>query len=282
MEIIGVDRCEFVDYTLSNDFYFYEVGNYKCVPGYSYGPVIRPQTIFHYVISGKGFLVLNDKRYEIHENQGFLIPLNCLAYYEADTEDPWEYVWLHVDGPRAKELFAKAGLSIEDPIFSPSNSAVGINKIVDEIYEHITEECYCMGKIYEFFNILIQNGKKPTIESENTQLSYVKKVIRYIQVKYSENITIEEIALICGLNRSYLSRLFKEATGYTPNEYLLKYRMTQASKMLKETDYSVSHISYLVGYSDSFTFSKAFKRYYSQSPSAYRMQKAEQAEGLLQ
>lgn len=270
MEIIGVDRCEFVDYTQSNDFYLYEVGNYKCIPGYSYGPVIRPHTIFHYVLSGKGYLLLNGIRFDIHAGEGFLIPSNCKAYYEADQDDPWEYTWIHVDGPRAKELFGVAGLSIDSPVFHSLTQSDSIKRIIEEIYSHIDEECYCMGKVYEFFNVLVTTSASKAEPIAQNNLSYVKKVIRYIQVKYPDNISVEEIAYVCGLNRSYLTRLFKDATGYTPNEYLTKYRMTQAVKMLKETDHSVQHIATLVGYTDSFTFSKAFKRYYGTSPSSYR------------
>ena len=64
MEVTGVDKVKFIDCTKSNDFYLFEVGRYKCVPNYSYGPIVRTRTIFHYVISGKGYLILDDKRYE--------------------------------------------------------------------------------------------------------------------------------------------------------------------------------------------------------------------------
>ena len=98
----------------------------------------------------------------------------------------------------------------------------------------------------------------------------MKNVIGYIKLKYSEPIKIEHIALACGLNRSYLTRLFKEATGYTLQEYLLTYRMKMALQMLKEGDKSIQDIAFSVGYTDTFTFSKAFKRHFGKSPSNYR------------
>ena len=101
-------------------------------------------------------------------------------------------------------------------------------------------------------------------------LVYVKNVIGYIKLKYSDPIKIEHIALACGLNRSYLTRLFKEATGYTLQQYLTIYRMKQAMRLLKETDKSIQEITAAVGYSDTFTFSKAFKRQYGKSPSSFR------------
>ncbi len=272
METIkGVDKARFIDITTSNDFYLFEVGRYKCEPSYSYGPIVRTRTIFHYVISGTGYLYLNDKRYEIHGGQGFLIPAKCRAYYEADSADPWEYTWIHVDGPRATELFNSAGITLDNPIFTPNEDASEIIECIDSIYYRYYDECFCYAKVYEFFSsIVAKSSTKPATEATDPRLAYVKSAIRYIRLKYSEPINVEDIANACGLNRSYLTRVFKHATGYTPQSYLATYRMKKAAEMLSKTNESVNTIAFNVGYSDSFTFSKAFKRYSNLSPTEYR------------
>lgn len=269
-EIHGADRCAFIDYNKSNDFYLYEVGTYKCNSGYSYGPLIRTESIFHYVISGKGHLVLNGKRYDISAHQGFLIPKNYMAYYEADKDDPWAYAWIHVDGPRAKELFFQTGLNADNPLFIPTTPADEIFDIIIDIYEHLDEECYCLGKVYEFFNALVVKSQKQEDSASDQRLLYVQKVVRYIQVKYSESISIEDIAYICGLNRSYLTRLFKDASGYTPQQYLINYRIKKAKEILADSDEPIQQVAYMVGYTDTFTFSKAFKKIVGLSPTDYR------------
>ncbi len=270
MEVYGVDKVRFVDMTKSNDFYLFEVGRYKCIPKYSFGPVVRTRTIFHYVLSGKGYLIINNKRYDIHTNQGFLIPTQVKAYYEADEKDPWEYIWIHVDGPRASELFNSAGINIDNPIFQPTCDASEIETYISDIYAHGDEECYCYAKVYEFFNCLVTKSANKVVHEVDPRLAYVKSAISYIQLKYSEPINVEEIATACGLNRSYLTRLFKHATGYTPQSYLFTYRMKKASELLLESTETIASTAFLVGYSDSFTFSKAFKRYKNMSPSEYR------------
>ncbi len=270
MDYYGVDKVKFVDITKSNDFFLFEVGRYKSIPKYSYGPIVRTRTIFHYVISGKGYLIINDKRYDIHANQGFFIPAKCRAFYEADAEDPWEYVWIHIDGPRATELFTSAGISLETPVFSPTEDASEIVDYIEDIYNHGDQECYCYARVYEFFDCLNKKSPNKVVHDVDPRLAYVKSAIRYIQLKYSEPINVEDIASACGLNRSYLTRLFKHATGYTPQSYLFTYRMKKASELLLESSESVSSTAFLVGYSDSFTFSKAFKRYKNISPSDYR------------
>ncbi len=270
MEVTGVDKVKFLDYTKSNDFYLFEVGRYKCIPGYSYGPIVRTRTIFHYVISGKGFLILNDKRFDVTAGQGFLIPAKAKAYYEADQDDPWEYTWLHIDGPRTLELFASAGINVDNPIFLPAEDASCLMDIYADIFNNSDRECYCYAKAYEFFDCLISKSKNRVLHEVDPRLAYVKMAVNYIRLKYSEPISIEDIAAACGLNRSYLTRVFKHATGYTPQEYLGTYRMKKATELLSESTESVSSIAFLVGYSDAFTFSKAFKRFKGISPSEYR------------
>ncbi|WP_408070859.1 AraC family transcriptional regulator [Butyrivibrio sp. JL13D10] len=273
MVITGVDKCKFVDYTKSNDFYLFEVGRYKCGPGYSYGPIVRTRTIFHYVLSGKGHLEIGNNRFEIHGNQGFLIPAGCKAFYEADAEDPWEYSWIHVDGPRTLELFGNAGITLDNPIFYPTSDASKIADCIEDIYKNSNKECYCYAKVYEIFDCITETSQNRVINEIDPRLAYVKSAINFIRLKYSEPIGVEEIATAVGLNRSYLTRLFKHATGYTPQSYLASYRIKKASELLLETTETIGQIAFLVGYSDSFTFSKAFKRLKNESPNEYRNNK---------
>lgn len=269
-EIVGADFCKFYYFDGYNDLSLYEIGYCQCDPGYSYGPLVRNRNIFHYVISGKGSLTINDQVYSVDAKQGFLIPDEVLAYYEADIDDPWVYVWIHVDGPKANEVFHLAGITKENPLFIPSCETEKFEHIFKELFENNENEYYCMGKTYEILDFIITHSTNKVHETTNMQLEYVRKVIKYIQLKYNEQIKVETVATILGLNRSYLARLFKEATGCTIQDYILRCRMKEAERYLTSKEYSIQYISYAVGYSDTFTFSKAFKRYSGMSPTEYR------------
>ena len=270
MNYSGIDRGKFLDYTASNDFALYEVGFYKCQSDYSYGPVIRDHTIFHYVISGQGILVLEGETFQVHAGEGFLIPGHTKAYYKADTSDPWEYAWIHVDGPRATELFSKAGLNTKYPVYTPVSDSMKIYDIINEIYDKSDREIYCYGKVYEFFDFIVTSSATPKTAGIDSKPNYVKNAVRFISLKYSEPIGVKDIAEACGLNRSYLTRLFKQEMGMAPQEYLLEFRLKKAAALLRETDENVGVIAYMVGYVDVFTFSKAFKRVYGMAPREYR------------
>lgn len=269
-ELKTFDIVNFVNYDSSNDLCLYEVGKQKCVKLYSFGPCVRARCIFHYVLSGKGTLYIYDKKYVITAHQGFLIPANVSAYYQADEEDPWEYIWVHIGGSKIHEFFERAGLSAEQPVFTPTSHTEEIEAILDNLLSNLDREYYCIGKTYELFDCIVRYSLTKNEMPTSKKLLYVKRIINYIQIKYSEPIRVDDIAHACGFERSYLTKLFKEATGYTLQEYLLAYRMKQAGKMLTQSLHPIQYIAYAVGYGDAFTFSKAFKRHTGLSPSEYQ------------
>lgn len=264
------DECYFLNYDRSNDLELYEVGKHACPALYSYGPIIRSRSIFHYVLSGKGVLKINKEKYEICAHQGFFIPSGIQAYYKADADEPWDYIWIHIDGPMVHDYFQQAGITSEQPLFIPTSCENGVSEIMFELLAKHDKELYCIGKIYELFDIIINISETKCSRDSDTQLEYVRKIINYIQIKYSEHIQVSNIASACGLERSYITKLFKKATGYTIQEYLIYFRIKKACQMLEKEDISIQHIAFAIGYSDSFTFSKAFKRIKGMSPSEYR------------
>ena len=73
-------------------------------------------------------------------------------------------------------------------------------------------ELYCIGKTYELFDCLKRLSTNECMTTVNHKLAYIKKIIGYIHVKYSEPFHMDELAHVCGLERSYMTRLFKNAT----------------------------------------------------------------------
>lgn len=269
-ELIGCDFCKFLNYEDSDDFFLHEVGSNKCVPGYSYEHLIKNRNIIHFVLSGKGILRVNGKEFHVGAHQAFIIPDGIRCFYQADYDDPWEYIWLHIGGPKFPSILKKAGISPEQPIFTPTACADKIENLLDEIINNYSRQYYCIGTLYQICDYMVNYSSTREEHTVDTSLKYVKNVIAFIQLKYSENIKTSQIAFACGLDRSYLTRIFKDATGYSLQKYLLAYRMKMAVKFLQNESMSIQDIADSVGYVDSFTFSKAFKRHFGKSPSQYR------------
>ena len=98
--------------------------------------------------------------------------------------------------------------------------------------------------------------------------SYEKQIADYIRANYMRQIRVENIAKMLGLDRRYMTRIFKDRTGMTVQEFLINTRLKVASGYLSRGR-SVTEAALLSGYTDVFNFSKIFKKMYGVSPKKY-------------
>lgn len=104
-------------------------------------------------------------------------------------------------------------------------------------------------------------------ESSNDVIEEAKK---YIEENFSKNITLEDISLRVNISSYYLSRIFKESTGYNFIDYLTGLRIDKARELLSTTQLSMKEICQQCGYSDPNYFSKSFKKNVGVTPTEYR------------
>lgn len=107
---------------------------------------------------------------------------------------------------------------------------------------------------------------------ENRYKNYIaNQIIGYLDTHYPEKISLDRIAQTMYLSPVYISKIFKEATGESPINYLIKIRLEKATYLLSLPDAeSIKSIARQVGYEDAYHFSKIFKKYYGFSPLHYR------------
>lgn len=104
----------------------------------------------------------------------------------------------------------------------------------------------------------------------------VKKVLNYIEKKYTDcTLSAETIADYVGLNKVYLSRIFKQKTGFSYIDFLSRLRMEKAVQLLHDTNLTVKEVVERVGYLDESSFRKKFRTVYGITLSEFRAQKKE-------
>lgn len=101
----------------------------------------------------------------------------------------------------------------------------------------------------------------------------IKKTVEFLNLNFSQKITLPQLAKRIGLSEVYLTKIFKKEVGMTIFQYIAHLRCTQAAEMLKSSDISIQEISSYVGYPDNNYFVKVFKTYYGMTPSEYRAEK---------
>ena len=95
---------------------------------------------------------------------------------------------------------------------------------------------------------------------------------RLIEERCAEKLTLEAIARSCGLNRSKLTKGFRELFGCSVAEAIAERRLEHASRMLISTDMPVSSVGYRAGYLNNASFARAFGRRFGRTPSDFRAQ----------
>ncbi|MBE5934881.1 MAG: response regulator [Lachnospiraceae bacterium] len=107
-------------------------------------------------------------------------------------------------------------------------------------------------------------------DNQNKEKNIVKIAEDFIADNYADDITLEDVSREVNLSANYFSRIFKECTGVNFSDRLLSYRMEKAKQILRETNYSIKDVSFMVGYLDPNYFTKLFKKYTGITSREYR------------
>ncbi len=140
--------------------------------------------------------------------------------------------------------------------------------------ERILTEPSLMTTLDDLKKWLICISEQIRADYENSMCTRSQRTVRQVkdiaEKYYNTGICVQEIADKIGITANYLSTVFKMETGENLLEYITKYRMENACRLLLETDRSVCDIALSVGCSDQNYFSKVFKKRYGISPTKYR------------
>ncbi len=106
--------------------------------------------------------------------------------------------------------------------------------------------------------------------SKSFTAQHYKQVLDYIAVNYGKNILLEDLAAQADLSPSHFSRLFKQAIGQSPYQFLMAYRVEQAKQMLDKPNALMIDIAFSCGFSDQAHFSRTFKKIEGLTPKQYQ------------
>ena len=228
-------------------------GHHNCPAGYSFGPSIRNYTLIHYVNRGKGRVYKENGTYDVGAGQAFLILPGEIVTYTADEKDPWQYQWVAFDGALAEKF-------CELPTVLSDFPGELIQQICD-LSERQMPEYLAASLLFRLYAELFENKKRGS--------HYVRRVQDYIRALYMQPLSVDGIARQMNLDRRYLSRIFKQKSGQTIQEFLISVRMEEAQKLLLQ-GLSVEQTASLCGYEDTCNFSKMFKRKIGVSPQIWK------------
>jgi AraC family transcriptional regulator len=100
--------------------------------------------------------------------------------------------------------------------------------------------------------------------------SALRQIEDYVYAHLAESISIELLAKLADLSPFHFSRVFKQATGITPLQFVIRERMLQARRLIRETSRSLIEIALEVGYTNPSHFAQVFRQTVGMAPSQFR------------
>lgn len=258
------------------DLYLSTCGIQNCIGKHCFGPGTRNVYILHFISDGKGIFKYNGKTYHLGRGDVFLVRPDQEVYYEADEKNPWSYIWVGFHGIKAPAYLAAAGLKEDIVTGKCENTSLVFTYVQQMIINRqltLANELKREAALLQILSTLVDEHKATLPKEERYDYPYqiyVEQAVRYIQQNMKSSIKVNDIAAYIGIDRSYLTNIFKQVTNVSPQEYIVSYRMEQAEILLGDKNKTIAEIGYEVGYSEPMTFSKMFKKYKGMSPSEYR------------
>lgn len=244
-----------------------------------------------FILSGKGKYLVGGEKHDVEA--GDLVICNPGVKHTHVFTNPEEPTIEFIAGFTNFQFRNMSPNSIE------TKDGICIINTSAELKQDLTMHCYAMiaekessnpGKYFMFKSHLMQMlllimreilsdeiCEQTSCNFESYNKSYaVNRIISYLNENYNKKISLEQIAHNMYLSPVYISKIFKEETGESPINYLIKIRLEKARDiLLKSTESSIKSIANEVGYEDAYHFSKLFKKYYGISPLYYRKREME-------
>lgn len=139
-------------------------------------------------------------------------------------------------------------------------------KVKDKMLYNKNAKKYYIDDLNELLDILEDDKNLYSVTS-------IKLAIQFITKNFDKNITLKDVADEVFLSQNYLSELFKKETGEGFYEFLSNYRIKRAKELLVTTNLKIYEVAENVGYNDSITFGRAFKKIAGVTPNSFRNNK---------
>lgn len=250
-----------------------------------------------YGISGVSHIILDGQSYQF--SQGDMVLINSRQVHSVIALSPGINRYLVVKF-EPEVLYTTSQTIFEAKYLLPftGENALGqklflrselegtcVSEAIQRIWEEYTRKEYgyelaIRTSIFEIFLWILRSWHEKGLTPakghrlDKAAMRRLCTVFEYVKAHYREDITAQAMAELCNVSYSYFSRLFRGAMQKTFREYLNYVRISEAEKLLLNTDLSVTEIALEVGFSTSSYFIEQFRYFKSIPPGQFRKQLA--------
>ena len=238
----------------------------------------HPFTELFYVVDGKGEFNIQGQRFPVKANDFVIINPQVEHTELSSPDEPLEYIVLGIKGLSFSNLTPVSEGGHPFSFFNLRDEQKDILRYLNAMVQEATSQsmsyelvCHNLLEIllikilrHQHFDLEVGKQSKATKD-----ISFIK---HYLETYYHESIQLEDLASMTHLSRFYISHSFKKEIGMSPMEYLIDIRIKESKILLRTTNYSISQVADIVGFTTPTYFSKQFRKSTGISPTDYREQ----------
>ena len=241
----------------------------KLSPSETMNVAAHDGAVFLVVTDGKCTVSGADRRFTAMRSNGVMLEPGSSVRIKADSIEPATVIGVRMSGESLGALIAmmeRRGSAFQLDFGSNGKIIDCAIELVNECANSFGSDYGIMLSLYELLSSLYKFYTEKRIPTKNI---YMTRAVEFIKHNYSKSISVEGIADMLGIERSYLSRLFKTYKNKSTQNYIIDYRMQEARRMFEENDMNVSQVCTAVGYTNIYCFSRIFKSRVGVPPKEY-------------
>ncbi len=266
--LIDSDNLQKLNTTLLSISTAKDEGDWKSIPH------THHFTEIVFVVSGNGDMSFNHRLYSLHSGDLVIIP-PYIEHTERSSQDvPLEYYVLGLDG--ISFLTDSNDTEEISQYFCNFKHDKSIPELFRQMLDEVRTSQYgsdtiCQHLLEILILKIIRSQKLIPVPIQSVRMTKECAQIKdYLDSNFAEHITLDTLTALTHMNKYYMVHSFTKYTGLSPIQYLNDQRLKRAQYLLTNTNYSISDISSLTGFSSQSYFTQIFRKRFDVTPVKYR------------
>lgn len=230
-----------------------------------------------FIKEGCGQHLIGNRQYAVRKGDILIYNSSILHDEFANSETPMSVYCCGFSNVKLKGLPLNHLVSKDAPyvLHTEDEQAAKLEALLGMMVSQIKEEKpgaeeICNYLLSALITLILQIPQEESRIEESEDYLLSDQIKDYMDKHYLETITLESIAKALSISSYYMVHVFKEATGFSPIQYIIRRRIGEAQSLLINTDYSVTHIAGMVGYENTNYFTTLFSKTVGIPPKKYR------------
>lgn len=260
---------------LARDLYLTETGELVVEEGKVWDSEGKTgDNMLAYCTKGEGIVLLAGEQIPVSGEQFFIVPQGETFKYYSVLNTKSRFLIARFNGKIAQRM--SHGFSVvRNLVPSVNNMVANREMLFDEIFNNLSKGFhnqnieyvnFCFGHLLAAF--IYANRTSDDLADESSPA--VRRAIQFLEKNLHKKLTLQQISREAGYSPTYFTTLFRKETNYSPLSYFTHLKILKASEFLDYTRMKVKEISFQLGYSDPYYFTRDFKKKMGMSPRQYR------------